>query len=186
MAPFRLVDVCTLPFALPYNMNPLRASLGFGLLCASVANALALPISSPDRDVLRDVFFPGAGAAFSVGAVNSSNISPAVQFVAPPPAFTAFSFGGGGAGSFSIPSVGYANGWTGLSGILPSVRSLSLLTPPNIGAPVQPFSRPPQSNVIIAGLVAPATVPDGGVTAVLLGASLLVLHLIQSRRRRIK
>ncbi|MGH7957350.1 MAG: hypothetical protein ACREH8_10095 [Opitutaceae bacterium] len=154
---------------------PLRASIGLGLIFATAFPALGLPMAQtastllsalPDRDVVRNSYRAGMGAA-NLGSISAAHISPAVQLSIPPATFGGYVSSLGS----SFASLG------GLIGFAPRPSGIfDIVLPRNFDVYFSFSSAPPrQSNVTIGAV----QVPDGGVTVVLLGLSLLAMHLFR-------
>jgi hypothetical protein len=154
------------------RLFPCRPAILLGAVLAIAAPTWALPVTlgnllhatqPADRDVVRNPF-GGISDIFGQAVVNA--VPGATGVVS-----SMLSGGGGGGGGFSV--VGIGSFGTGLA-----PRAFSSVVPPppqNGGIYFALFNTPKQSNVTIGAV----QVPEGGITLVLLGASLVGLFWLR-------
>lgn len=148
----------------------LRAAVTIGVLSLVALPVHALPITPQvagaamavaDRDSVRDPYNI-FGSLLNQAAVNAIPIARGLV--------TSSGIVGSGFG---------LSGFSGIGGFVPRVAPLFISAPPPSGGVYFSFSNArPQSNVVIGAV----QVPEGGITLILLGASLMVLVLIRHTR----
>ena len=173
-------EVARLPKPL---MHFIRIAVVLGVVSATALSVSGLPLSASlvapsvmaaaDREVVRDAY-NGLAGVLSQAGVTAVPVARLVSHSVP----SAASFGGGGFGPLGVASMvlpGFNSAFVGSA-----TNAYSFTTPKSGGVYFSFSNAAPQSNVVIGAV----QVPDAGVTALLLGVSLLMLLLSHRLFRR--